>query len=54
MKILSIGQLWWHMPISLALKRLKHKDYCKFKISLGYILRLCHKKTQKTKIKNKN
>lgn len=32
----------WHMPVILALKRLRHAD-CKFQGSLGYIVSLCLK-----------
>jgi hypothetical protein len=37
-KTKDVSQLWWYIPIILALKRLKWEDH-KFKVSLSYIER---------------
>lgn len=35
---------WWISSIIPALGRLKQEDHCKFKLSLGYTVRLCIKR----------
>jgi hypothetical protein len=43
--------VWWYTPAFPALRRLKQED-CKFKVSLGYIVRLSQKtKTNKQQTK---
>jgi hypothetical protein len=34
----NAGQKWWHIPVILALGRLRPED-CEFEASLGYIVR---------------
>lgn len=34
----SRGSGLWHMPIVLALRRLRQEDHCKFEASMGYIV----------------
>jgi hypothetical protein len=41
-KIGNLSQVWWYSSIVPALWRQKLED-CKFKASLGYLMRLCHK-----------
>jgi hypothetical protein len=38
--------MWWHMPIILALGRLRQEDF-KFETRLSYIARSCLKKKKK-------
>ena len=35
-KVHNAGQAWWHIPVILALGRLRQEDQCGFKTSLGY------------------
>jgi hypothetical protein len=41
--------VWWHTPVTLALRRPKQEDP-RFEASLGFITRLCLKKTIKSGI----
>lgn len=39
------GRKWGmgHMPVVLALRRLRQEDACKFEASMGYRVKLCFK-----------
>jgi hypothetical protein len=45
-----LSPAWWCTPVIPVLERLKQEDG-KFKISLGYIVRLCYQKRRKEKEK---
>jgi hypothetical protein len=35
-KFTKLSQVWWYIPIILALRRLRQEE-CKFQTSLGYV-----------------
>lgn len=39
-------QGWWHIPILLALRRLRQENWYRLEANIGYTLKTCLKKTK--------